>query len=112
MEGCWCGFWAMKDPAQMALRLASLNARPEPRVVLGKVELAGTVIEHDFGYRAERARIARILSAPKSDDLPIEVAAAYGVNVSRLPGYVSDQVQAAARCLPSYPKRGGDGGAR
>ena len=31
------------------------------QVVLGRVALSGKVIEHDFGYRAERARIAELI---------------------------------------------------
>ena len=34
--------------------------------ILGRVELAGKIVEHDFGYRAERARIAEL--TPIEDD--------------------------------------------
>ena len=52
-EDCSCGFYAMKD-------LGSVLGFSAPGVVLGRVELAGKVIECTLGYRAERARIAAL----------------------------------------------------
>jgi hypothetical protein len=53
-EGCSCGFYAMKT-------LGSIPALAVPGVILGRVELAGKVIDGAFGYRAERARIAALI---------------------------------------------------
>ena len=61
-EGCFCGFYAMKQlDAQLlhAVTMARAADRSgmEEVFVLGRVELAGKAIEHELGYRAERARI-------------------------------------------------------
>lgn len=78
-EGCTCGFYAVKE----------LSAIPGPilggwdrSVLVGKVELAGKVIEHDRGYRAERARVVELLPAPGQEALAERAAATYGVPVS------------------------------
>jgi hypothetical protein len=56
VEGCSCGFYAMRalDPVVQGFGAA-------PGIVFGRVELAGKIIEHDFGFRAERARIAEFI---------------------------------------------------
>ena len=54
-EHCACGFYAMKELDSM-LRFSA------PGLVLGRVELAGKVIECTLGYRAERARISELIS--------------------------------------------------
>jgi hypothetical protein len=55
-EGCSCGFYAFKD-----LSLLASQCLPDDTIVFGRVELAGTVIEHDLGYRAEWARIKELI---------------------------------------------------
>jgi hypothetical protein len=66
-EGCRCGIYAFKSPAdaaRMLTRFAYGRYRvlpKEPTFASGVVELAGQVIEHEFGYRAERARIVTII---------------------------------------------------
>jgi hypothetical protein len=52
-EGCSCGFYAMKA-------LVTVEEPPVDGVILGRVELAGKVIEYTSGYRAERARIVEL----------------------------------------------------
>ena len=65
-EGCSCGFYSHKeldvavDHTGIFLHLTILGQAPEP-VVLGRVLLSGKVIEHDSGYRAERARVAELI---------------------------------------------------
>lgn len=69
-EGCSCGFYSLKE-LELAvshtemLHLLSMHmdsrSRLDQQVVLGRVLLSGKVIEHDFGYRAERARIAELI---------------------------------------------------
>jgi hypothetical protein len=54
-EDCSCGFYAMKDLESM-LRFSA------PGLVLGRVKLAGKVIEYTSGYRAECARIDELIS--------------------------------------------------
>ena len=64
-ETCSCGFYAMKE-LRPELVLVATSAQAEGpgatgRMVLGRVELAGKVIEHELGYRAERARIVELI---------------------------------------------------
>jgi hypothetical protein len=79
MESCTCGFYAatsLRGAVQVAsffIRTSSAQAgRPWTQdqrigVVLGRVELAGKVIEHDRGYRAERARIVELIPVRGSE---------------------------------------------
>lgn len=67
-ERCSCGFYAMKTPDAVDWFAAMGHDRTDADrtdaskgVVLGRVELAGKVIEHETGYRAERARIAELI---------------------------------------------------
>jgi hypothetical protein len=66
-EECTCGFYAMKSADDVAgFGMASdpadsLEGEGATGTVLGRVFLAGKVIEHAFGYRAERARIAELI---------------------------------------------------
>jgi hypothetical protein len=67
-EACSCGFYALKelDPnllitARAGLPRAEATDGSEQHVVIGRVELAGKVIEHERGYRAERARIVELI---------------------------------------------------
>jgi hypothetical protein len=64
-EECTCGVYASKD-LNIAIALAGAFGLPRgesepPRAVFGLVQLAGKVIEHDDGYRAEHAWIAQLL---------------------------------------------------
>jgi hypothetical protein len=69
-EGCSCGFYSLKALDFAVARTGMLHLMARHRggqgiwhdpVVLGRVLLSGKVIEHDFGYRAERARIAELI---------------------------------------------------
>jgi hypothetical protein len=59
-EGCSCGFYAMKE-------LGSVLGFSAPGVVLGRVELAGKVIECTLGFRAEYARISALIPIGGND---------------------------------------------
>jgi hypothetical protein len=66
-EACGCGFYAMKRldrqllaAARTAIRATAATGSVE-RFVLGRVELSGKIVEHDLGYRAERARIVELI---------------------------------------------------
>jgi hypothetical protein len=65
VEECSCGFYAMSTMGPLVEGFATqalLSARGAGSgIVLGRVELAGKVIEHEHGYRAERARIAEFI---------------------------------------------------
>jgi hypothetical protein len=58
LEGCTCGLYAAKELEDV---LALAETLGETTAVVGRVELAGKVIEHDHGYRAELARVRDIL---------------------------------------------------
>jgi len=69
---CSCGFYAMSGLprllAEAPLPLSALagiipieDSDEDGMTVLGRVELAGKVIEHEYGYRAEKARIAELI---------------------------------------------------
>ena len=62
---CTCGFYATKNLAQFYKAIALVDLPPREDGVklgwiFGRVELAGKIIEHDYGYRAQRARIAEL----------------------------------------------------
>lgn len=75
-----CGIYAVKDPAQLAPAFLSRQGRPD--VVVGEVALFGLVVEHELGYRAERAQILRLIAPPelvdpvmaRYPDVPVEAS--------------------------------------
>lgn len=62
-EDCRCGFYAMKSLELVPVFDVQMPNEDGVRVgtILGRVELAGKIIEHDRGYRAERARIVELI---------------------------------------------------
>jgi hypothetical protein len=86
-EDCSCGFYAMKELHPHLVQLisfaqrAQLDGRVPGRFVLGQVELAGKVIEHDRGYRAERARIVELIPLRETEPDIEAVARRVGVRV-------------------------------
>jgi hypothetical protein len=85
-EGCSCGFYAMKTPDAVACFTATSHVRPYADdtdvtngVVFGRVELAGKVIEHETGYRAERARIAELIPTTTDGGVTLSLARRLGV---------------------------------
>jgi hypothetical protein len=84
-EGCSCGFYSLKE-LSAAIELASpIHHRwlEDPGVsrpvVVGEIHLAGKVIEHDTGYRAERARIRGFIPFEGSEAAIMRLAARLGV---------------------------------
>jgi hypothetical protein len=77
-EACSCGLYSAKD-INTVLMLAALSMLGGPVTILGRVHLAGKVIEHDDGYRAERARVIEILPLSGSRPDAEAVATRYGV---------------------------------
>jgi hypothetical protein len=80
-EGCSCGFYATATPDAAAYFTAMIHGRPyaddtdvSNGVVIGRVELAGKVIEHETGYRAERARIAELIPTTTDGGVTLLVA--------------------------------------
>jgi hypothetical protein len=71
-EGCSCGFYAMKTLGGM-LSLSGTG------FILGRVELAGKVIEYTEGYRAERARIVELIPSAPNDRSAMRLALQLGL---------------------------------
>ena len=67
-EGCTCGFYATKTLAVF------LGSSLKGDRILGRVELAGKVIECTAGYRAERARIVELIPLRGTEPLAIRLA--------------------------------------
>jgi hypothetical protein len=84
-ERCRCGFYAMKELAPDLVVAASQPAQPgmEGVFVLGRVELAGKVIEHDRGYRAERARIVELIPVRPEQRVARSIARRTGIPLGR-----------------------------
>jgi hypothetical protein len=67
---CTCGFYATKTLAPLPTTFHAVTAAlamdppfedgVERGWIFGRVELAGKIIEHDYGYRAQRARIVEL----------------------------------------------------
>ena len=53
-----CGIYAAKSPARL---MSELCVRPTSTFVIGRVDLEGTVIEHERGYRAARATVRALV---------------------------------------------------
>ena len=95
VEACSCGFYAMSSVSRL-LEEASVLVRapvdmifeetrswPDPGVVMGRVELAGKIVEHEYGYRAERARIAELVPVQGTEDEVRRLAARLGVSMGK-----------------------------
>jgi hypothetical protein len=87
-EDCTCGFYAMRELLPLVQDAARLHVWRHlglgcaSGVVMGRVELAGTVIEHEFGYRAERARIVELIPFRGTERSVMILAARLGLQVS------------------------------
>jgi len=89
-ESCSCGFYAVKSlftlgrlllfPA-LPSALARTADRAATFLVAGRVDLAGKVVEHDLGYRAERMRIAELLAFGGTEQTVARFARRLGVPV-------------------------------
>jgi hypothetical protein len=88
-ESCTCGFYAMKSPDDVGefasaieqQAVMSLQVERSEGVVFGRVQLAGKVIEHATGYRAERARIAELIPTTTDNGITLSVASRLGLPV-------------------------------
>jgi hypothetical protein len=79
----------MKELDAQLLHFAAMAAHTVGRsgmeevFVLGRVELAGKVIEHELGYRAERARIVELIPLRDQQRTVEAIARRAGVAVGR-----------------------------
>jgi hypothetical protein len=84
-EGCSCGIYALKSLPELTTSMGWVPL--VGTVVLGRVELAGKIIEHDTGYRAERARIVELIPIEGQIRDVMLVANRVGLPISRaVPG--------------------------
>lgn len=83
-EGCTCGIYALRELSPVFLPGDPIGFRSDstPPILVGRVQLAGKVIEHEEGYRAERARLLEVLPAPGQEPFAERVAGTYGAGVS------------------------------
>src|SRR6266576_981929 len=85
-EECTCGFYAMSTLPPVVsgcgFRTAQIGPASNSGVVMGRVELAGKVIEHEWGYRAERARIAELIPFRGTERSVMILAARLGLPIS------------------------------
>jgi hypothetical protein len=77
-ERCSCGFYALQHPEDVVARFGRVT-----RLVLGRVRLAGKVIVHDMGYRAQRARIDALLPTSWNETLTALVALRWQIPIDR-----------------------------
>ena len=83
---CTCGFYATKTlPTLLRAPFVLMSAPGERRAdcgwILGRVELAGKIIEHDDGYRAEKARIAELIPIEGDEPNSVRLAALLGLTL-------------------------------
>jgi hypothetical protein len=90
-ESCHCGFYAVKSLFRLG-RLLPLTTtgwatgrmadrRAATFLVAGRVDLAGKIVEHDLGYRAERMRVAELLAFCGTEQTVARFARRLGVPV-------------------------------
>jgi DNA-binding CsgD family transcriptional regulator len=89
-EDCSCGFYALKAFSTLG-RIVPFVTRPllyageaeheAAFPVAGQVDLAGKVIEHDLGYRAERMRITELRAFAGTEQTVTQFARHIGVPV-------------------------------
>lgn len=85
-EDCSCGFYAMKE--------LDWVWRSGPDIILGRVQLAGKVIEYTEGYRAERARIAELIPIEGNERPSKRIAFQLGLPLA--PALSTDELPPAA----------------
>jgi hypothetical protein len=93
MENCRCGIYAFNSLLCLFMEFdlfiegwmptVEPDTRSDCGIVLGRVQLAGKIIEHEFGYRAERARIAELLPLHGIERSVIRLAARLGLTIGR-----------------------------
>jgi hypothetical protein len=99
--GCTCGFYATKDLAafRMFPILMDLPHADGVGWIFGRVELAGKIIEHDYGYRAQRARIVELNPVEGDERNGFHLAAFLGLPIG-------DPVPVVATLSPWSPPEG------
>jgi hypothetical protein len=84
-ELCSCGLYALKPNSRSLSLLRPLKKAAwtdGKGFVVGRVQLAGKVIEHELGYRAEMARVVELSPVRGEATAAAVLALAYGADVS------------------------------
>jgi hypothetical protein len=107
-EDCTCGFYAMSTLPPVVsgcgFRTVEIGSGSTSGVVLGRVELAGKIIEHEWGYRAERARIAELIPFRGTEQSVMILAARLGLSIAEPVDVPSVQDEFAG--LARHPRAG------
>lgn len=61
-DNCTCGIWSFYDPIQASA--LPKNGYFTQAVMFGMIEAWGTIVEHEFGFRAEHAIIRAVVQLP------------------------------------------------
>jgi hypothetical protein len=93
-EDCSCGFYSLKDldevvASTVPIHFSGARVGRFDQVVLGRILLSGKVIEHESGYRAERARIAELIPFRGSERSVMVLAHRLGVGMGYAVGPAS-----------------------
>jgi hypothetical protein len=80
-KGCTCGIFAPKTIGHAAFS-AVTGRLTGSGIIVGSVELAGKVIEHDPGYRAQFARLKLLMPMKGQESEAETLAVALGIGVS------------------------------
>lgn len=90
-EDCTCGFYATKSVDELAVFVPVIDLQGacslddgSDGAVVGRVQLAGKVIEHESGYRAERARIAELIPTTTDEGITHRLASQLGLPVGEI----------------------------
>jgi hypothetical protein len=103
-EGCTCGLYATKELDDVLVLAESIGTAT---AIVGIVELAGKVIEHDRGYRAGLGRVAEILPIEGQRARNEAVAHRFGVPIGEeIPGS-SIRTAAGLKRGPSHVRSSG-----
>jgi hypothetical protein len=115
-EDCQCGFYSLKDLDSVIDLVAPIElSEPRPDlgrpIVLGRILLSGKVIEHEIGYRAERARIAELIPFHGTERSVTRLANRLGVGMAAAveqPGWAADVAAALRSPATPSPAKPGD----
>jgi hypothetical protein len=122
LGGCSCGFYAVKavdDAAELVMMdlvvhglIASETYEaddvPSDDVgsVLGRVELAGKVIEHEHGFRAQRARVLELIPLGPDDTRTDPLAHRLGVPLAEPCEVPEVEIYSTGGLPPPFRPRG------
>jgi DNA-binding CsgD family transcriptional regulator len=81
-DSCSCGIYALPTLPAVVREVLPLIGSGFP-IVAGRVELAGKIIEHERGFRAQRARIAELITIEEPTPELMRLGAYRSLQLSR-----------------------------